>query len=810
MRKNKVHSRDKTGSRLHPTKPALLALAITQALALQAAQAASIEVTSNLDDGTDCTLREALTTVNSGTDQLNGCVITGDVLGTNDTVTFSPAVSGQTITTTQGELQITKDVSINPGGVNTTIDGNQATSDVMTVTGDGAVDISVTLNQLTITNGNGHGISVLNSYSQQYVNNTLSASLTNSTITGNTIYGIRVFADRDEVSNVTLTDSTVSGNGFGISTNTAFQAGADANLTLTNSTVSDNNGLGIYAGYSDVYLTNSTVSGNGGHGIRPFGSGTYLTNSTVSGNSRYGIYGYISQIGLVNSTVSGNSGFGVSGGSGFTLENSIIANNSVNSQYYGDCDPVGMLAGPDTITTTPCGGATVADPLLGPLANNGGPTQTHALLAGSPAIDNGTGPRATASDQRGVAAQGVRDSGAYEFTVGIETMGRPSIDRSTDTGLFIWENEPNNWVAHVVSGDMQRIVDIDITSTQALSNVQQVSIEASDVFTIFPSSLSLSLNVQAPWLDGVEFTVEDQSSTCISTANVDVPIYVGPNRVQVGSDFDLNTLTACGPGPDIETMGRPNIDRSMDTGIFIWENETNNWVTNVVSGDTPRIVDIDITSTQALSNVEQVSIEASDVVTILPSSLSLSLNVQAPWLDGVKFTVENQSSTCISTANVDVPIYVGPNRVEVGNNFDLNTLTVCESGPDIKTIGKPNIDRSTDTGIFIWESQPNDWVSHVVSGDMQRIIEVDVNSSDSISNAQEINIEASDVFTVLPNGLDLSLNVNAPWLDGFTFTELSQANTCVSTTNNDVLIYVGPDRIQIGNSVNLNTLMSCP
>ena len=82
-----------------------------------------------------------------------------------------------------------------------------------------------------------------------------------------------------------------------------------------------------------------------------------------------------------------------------------------------DYTPYSSLdAGPDTISTTVCGGATVADPLLGPLADKGGPTQAHALLAGSPAIDNGTSWAGTATDQRGVAVEGLRDSGAYEFT----------------------------------------------------------------------------------------------------------------------------------------------------------------------------------------------------------------------------------------------------------------------------------------------------------------------------------------------------------------------------------------------------------
>jgi hypothetical protein len=62
------------------------------------------------------------------------------------------------------------------------------------------------------------------------------------------------------------------------------------------------------------------------------------------------------------------------------------------------------------------------NPLLGPLANNGGPTQTHALLSGSPAIDTGSNPLALSFDQRGtgfartVGAQ--TDIGAFEVQGG--------------------------------------------------------------------------------------------------------------------------------------------------------------------------------------------------------------------------------------------------------------------------------------------------------------------------------------------------------------------------------------------------------
>ena len=57
----------------------------------------------------------------------------------------------------------------------------------------------------------------------------------------------------------------------------------------------------------------------------------------------------------------------------------------------------------------------VANALLGPLADNGGPTLTHALLAGSPAIDAAGAGACPVTDQRGVARDAACDVGAFEF-----------------------------------------------------------------------------------------------------------------------------------------------------------------------------------------------------------------------------------------------------------------------------------------------------------------------------------------------------------------------------------------------------------
>jgi len=153
-----------------------------------------------------------------------------------------------------------------------------------------------------------------------------------------------------------------------------------------------------------------------------------VTNSTLSGNSGYfggGIFN-AGRLTVTNSTLSGNTSQtdGAIFNSGtLTFNNTIVTNStSVNCTNNGSLiDGGGNLSWPDTT----CPGLN-ADPLLGPLQDNGGPTQTHALLAGSPAIDAALLANCPATDQRGVSRpQGAGcDIGAYELeSVGYNFSG---------------------------------------------------------------------------------------------------------------------------------------------------------------------------------------------------------------------------------------------------------------------------------------------------------------------------------------------------------------------------------------------------
>jgi predicted outer membrane repeat protein len=236
---------------------------------------------------------------------------------------------------------------------------------------------------------------------------------------------VQVFAVNGGV-NATLNGLKISqGLGGGIRT-------ASATLTVNNSTFSGNSagdGGAIYMNQGTLNVNNSTFSGNSSSGyggaIDTFYGSVNVTNSTFYNNTATNIGGALNsynnfQMSVTNSTFYQNSS--ATGGTISSLYNTVNLYNTIvaNTTAGGDC--YGILGG--TFSADPhnfdgdgsCGNATTTAAIkLGSLASNGGPTQTMALLSGSPAIDAGASCPAT--DQRGVARPigAACDSGAYEY-----------------------------------------------------------------------------------------------------------------------------------------------------------------------------------------------------------------------------------------------------------------------------------------------------------------------------------------------------------------------------------------------------------
>ncbi|OPZ39271.1 MAG: hypothetical protein BWY99_01431 [Synergistetes bacterium ADurb.BinA166] len=207
-------------------------------------------------------------------------------------------------------------------------------------------------------------------------------------------------------SNPTLTNCTFTGNEAGVGGGMVIAD--NSNPTLTNCTFSENvatYGGGMFLSSSDPTLTNCTFSGNGatsGGGMDiASGSKPTLMNCTFSENEA----NYIGR------------GVSIRDGSDPTVTNTIFwgAGSVVGQVFVQQGNPTITYSVVDT-AVFPGNGNTGTDPMLAPLADNGGPTQTCALLDGSSAIDSGTNTGAPSTDQRGVSRpQGSGyDIGAYE------------------------------------------------------------------------------------------------------------------------------------------------------------------------------------------------------------------------------------------------------------------------------------------------------------------------------------------------------------------------------------------------------------
>ena len=431
-----------------------IAILILSVAAMNAAAATfTVNQTGDAGDLTcdaTCTLRDAIDDSNATADA--------------DTITFDPSVfsTPQTITLAGTALTITGNatntLTINGPGANLlTVSGNDVSRVFVISLGTTTVSIS----GLTVTRGN--GVAGILSGDGGGINNGGILTLTNLVVTNNTATGSgggirnasssggRLNVINCVISNNVINNSTGNGgNGGGIGNASQNSSG----LTITNSTISGNStvagggsGGGIFTNgpinmsgstvsgnsagtngggisFSEVFIaniSNSTISGNSatgtfrnGGGIDISNSEIAISNSTISGNSagnRGGGINILGQCRLTSSTVVNNtapSGGGVFNSSNrFNVGNTIIANNSGNTtspDVLGEVNSLGYNLIEDTTGTTFTGttatNITGQDPQLFPLANNGGPTQTHALMPGSPAIDKGSSFGLT-TDQRG-------------------------------------------------------------------------------------------------------------------------------------------------------------------------------------------------------------------------------------------------------------------------------------------------------------------------------------------------------------------------------------------------------------------------
>jgi hypothetical protein len=324
-----------------------------------------------------------------------------------DSIVVAPAIYTENLT-------IGKSLKVIGFGASAPIIDGRRLGTVVTISNTGA---HVTISKVTIRNGAasfGGGVSNLGMLTLSHViirGNRASLSCMNTcSARGGGIYNLGMLTINDS----TITQNSVQVTGCaqtglhlcGVSATGGGIYQPTGRLTINNSTISRNSTNGkclvrshcfaqVQGGgilnFTLVSINTSTISGNTPSGIYSFGGTVAINNSTISENGGLGpaiVNDPASTMMTINnSTISENLGEGI--GVGARVQNSIVANNlgfncvgSMTSKGYNlSSDKSCNFNGPGDMNNI--------SPMLGPLQNNGGPTQTQALLPGSPAVDAG-------------------------------------------------------------------------------------------------------------------------------------------------------------------------------------------------------------------------------------------------------------------------------------------------------------------------------------------------------------------------------------------------------------------------------------
>jgi hypothetical protein len=334
-------------------------------------------------------------------------------------------------------------------------------------------------------------------------------------------------------------------------------------VTLTNSTLSDNTARGGFSGSDD--------NSSGGNG---YGGGIFNLNGTVT----------VIHSTIANNTVAGGSGDvagEADGGAIYTLAyedsrppaqvtliNSILANSVGGSDLMNDRDnslvhdgaansATVVASSPNIVETrietgtlvSDYSGVSTSDPQLGPLADNGGPGMaTHALLAGSPALDAGDPADCPAADERGFTRSGDCDLGAYEATLvhfsqagyqggevgatvvvsrtgGVGDTASVQVQLSDGTATSTVDYDNTTQTVAFAANEVSRTVTIPINDDSVIEPTESLTltlINPTNTFTTTPHTATLEILDN----DGATLAISDVTQTEENTGTTTFPFTV--------------------------------------------------------------------------------------------------------------------------------------------------------------------------------------------------------------------------------------------------------------------------------------------
>jgi Bacterial Ig-like domain/FG-GAP-like repeat len=691
-------------------------------------------------------------TNDAGAGSLRQAVIDANTAAGADIIEFDNSFNTpQVIQLSSAQILISSDITINGKGAGlTTVQSTQAvgaSSRVFNID-NGTTSVTAVINGLTITGGNLNTTGIP-SRGAGFNINVANVTINDSVITGNASVGrgggFNLVAstsvlslNRSIVSNNKSTDSA-AGDGAGIS----IMAGGT--LNLTDSTVSGNlandDGAGLYFfNAGTLNMSRSTISGNiAGTGAGADGGGIYLfsgvnatiNNSTISGNSAGRGGGIIIKsantiVNISNSTITNNNNTNAAStnaaggisrtatatGTGVTsIVSSIVAGNTTaNATSSPDVNILGgalnattsLIGSSDGLTITGSGNltgsnASLLDAKLGALANNGGITGNHQLLAGSPALNVGSNPLSLSTDQRGTGFSRVFGAAADMGSFEVSPFGSPT---ATGTGPNVTSSGGTIYTFTVTYNDLTS-TNQGINVSSVIGNNSAIQITGPGAFTTNATYVSIDNNTNGPTRTAT-YTFIPPGGSWDSLDNGAYQFNMVANKVK---DIDNNFVPAGAIGSF--TVGIPVVFLVTNTNDDTNPGSLRRAIQDSNAAPTPDIITFDptffnvprtINITNQLSITDSVTINgpgskllsvtntaaasSTTRIFLISGPSTLNVNISGQTLSGGQLTTTIGAGLLIDNENVSL------NDVVVSNNKTLlNTGSGAGGGGIFLSIG---------------------------------------------------------------------------------------------------------------------------
>ncbi|MDZ8225477.1 calcium-binding protein [Nostoc sp. ChiVER01] len=621
-----------------------------------------------------------INTNDKGEGSLRQAIENANAFAGADTVSFAGTVYNDAfpdaIALTSGELNITDDVTIQgTGAKNLSVSGNN-TSRIFNISG---TQTDANIDAITLTDGNAgteNGGGIL-------VNSGNTLNLNNSVLSNNT--AVRGGAISN-TGTATVTDSTIDRNQSAVSGGGIYNFGT---ITVSDSTLSNNlanaNG-GALTTVNTANIINSTISGN-------------QANSSGGGVTNSGLL-IINNSTIANNTADADNDSAGDGGGIFRLGGTITASNTIianNKDFGGEApDVFGNITGNanNLIGTTAGASGTIGtgsdivnpNPGLAPLANNGGTTQTQALLATSPAVNAGNNafiPNGISTDQRGTGFDrskfGRVDIGAFEVQEPIVSLSAVS-PTATETGIA------GTYRVNRIGTANNLTVKLTIDSSSASVNDYTLSggnikVSGNTLSVVIPDGQSFvdinlaAINDLAAEADEtLKLNLAPDAAYSIDTTNPTATVTIARNDTTVTNTNDR------GEGSLRQAIENANIFTGANTVDFDTKGKFATAQTITLTSGQIRITDdVTISGTGA----EQLTVSGNNANRVLSISgtgtdakidgLTIA-NGNAKTADGGGILVNQNSNLVLTNSTVD------GNRGNLGGGIDiLGTATVINS-----------------------------------------------------------------------------------------------------------------------------------